>query len=550
MDRRLRLAIGLALMGHWPLVAAARYRLSYDAYVHMFFADHYRRDWWALWEPRWYTGFTVVSYPPLVHQLIAALASLTGPEVAWAVALLCVLVALPTGVYAFAHVFVSRRAAGYAAIASAIMPSIYLSAYTFGQLPTLAGLLAALWGLAALARYLRDGRPLNGALVVTLMGVVAAAHHGTLLFLPWGVIAVAAHLTLTGRIAWRRLLVRLVIFSLASIVIVLIVIWPFWQWGLGQTMQTPIDHLSRHSFLLDPSASVMFFWPMYGPLVLLVPWAVYAAFRRKRIALGALFAMTFVLGLGGTTPLPHSLFGEQWAWLTYDRFALWASVALLPFAGLAVLVVRRSLRRWGDRPWWLAKRIALITMGASSVAAMLVSTIRPTQPKPLDMQPIVAFLAQESRSQWRYLTFGFGDQMARLSLLTDATTIDGSYHTARQLPELRTSGIGQIDAAYWSPLGVDGLDPILERASERGVRWGFVNLSAYTPVLARHGWRYLSTLTNGVEVWENPSAVLPQDDPPASAMEPLASISWGVFPLAALSVTGVLTWLSTRWRND
>ena len=545
MDRRLRLAIGLALIGHWPLVAAAHYRLSYDAYVHMFFADHYRRDWWALWEPRWYTGFTVVSYPPLVHQLIAALSLLVGVEIAWAIVLLGVLIALPTGVYAFARVFVARQAAGYAAITSAVLPSIYLAAYTFGQLPTLAGLLAALWGLAALARYLRDGRPLDGALAVMLMAVVAAAHHGTLLFLPWGVAAVSAHQALTGRIA----LTRLAIFSLASIAAVLIVIWPFWQWGLGQTMQTPIDHLSRHNFWLDPSASLMFFWPVYGPLVLLIPWAVYVAFRRERVALGALFAAMFVLGSGGTTPLPRWLYGRQWAWLTYDRFALWASVALLPFAGLVVLVVQRRLRRLDNRVWLTARGIALIAMGASSVAAVMVPTVRPTQPKPLDMHPIVAFLAQKDRSQWRYLTFGFGDQMARLSLLTDATTIDGSYHTARQLPELRISGIGQIDAAYWSPLGVGGLDPILERASERGVRWGFVNLSAYIPVLARHGWRYLTTLTNGVEVWENPSAVPEQEDPPPIVGGQWASISWGTLPLTALIAAGALALRAARQRN-
>jgi hypothetical protein len=549
MDRRLRLAIGLALIIHWPLVAAARYRLSYDAYVHMFFADHYRRDWWALWEPRWYTGFTVVSYPPLVHQLIAALASLTGIEVAWAVVLLSVLIALPTGVYVFAHVFVGRRAAGYAAIASAVLPSVYLSAYTFGQLPTLAGLLAALWGLAALARYLQSGRPLDGALAAALAAVVAAAHHGTLLFLPWGVAAVAVHLALTSRVTLCRLWVRLAIFGLASIAAMLVVIWPFWQWGLGQTMQTPIDHLSRHNFLRDPAASVMFFGPMYGPLVLMIPWAVRAAQRRKRIALGALFTVMFVLGLGGTTLLPRWLYGKQWAWLTYDRFALWASVALLPFVGLAALVVQRRLRRLDNRVWLTARGIALAAMGMSSVAAVMVSTIRPTQPRPLDMQPIVAFLAQGDHSQWRYLTFGFGDQMARLSLLTDAATIDGSYHTARQLPELRTSGIGQIDAAYWSPLGVDGLDPILDRVSAHGVRWGFVNLSAYTPVLAQHGWRYLTTLTNSVEVWENPNAVIPLDDPPASAAEPLASISWGVLPLATLVVTAALALLMTQQRN-
>jgi len=140
--------------------------------------------------------------------------------------------------------------------------------------------------------------------------------------------------------------------------------------------------------------------------------------------------------------------------------------------------------------------------------------------------------------------------MARLSLLTDATTMDGSYHTARQLPELRTSGIGQIDAAYWSPLGVDGLEPILDRASEHAVRWGFVNLGAYIPVLARHGWRYVSTLTNGVEAWENPGAVLPHDSPSSRVIEPLTSISWGVLPLATLAVAGGLACLRARRRND
>ncbi len=381
------------------------------------------------------------------------------------------------------------------------------------------------------------------------MAVVAAAHHGTLLLLPWGVAAIAAHTALHGRVVMRRLLARLAVFSLASIAEVLVVIWPFWQWGMSQTMQTPIDHLSRHNLLLDPSAAAMFFWPVYGPLVLLIPWAVRAAFHKKRMALGALLAVMLVLGLGGTTPLPRWLYGQQWAWLTYDRFALWASIALLPFAGWAMLVVQRRLRRRGKRVRLMVRVIAFVAMGASSATAVMVSTIRPTQPRPLEMQPIVTFLAQDDHSQWRYLTFGFGDQMARLSLLTDATTMDGSYHTARQLPELRTSGIGQIDAAFWSPSGVDGLDPILDQASTHGVRWGFVNLNAYGPVLIRHGWRYLATLTDGVEVWENPSAAPAQDDPPPAVGGLLTSISWGTLPLAALAVAGALAWLATGQRH-
>ena len=78
MPRNVRLAILCSFALHGILIVTRRYRLSYDAYNHMFFGDHYRMDWWSLWEPRWYTGFPINSYPPLVHQLIGALSHLTG----------------------------------------------------------------------------------------------------------------------------------------------------------------------------------------------------------------------------------------------------------------------------------------------------------------------------------------------------------------------------------------------------------------------------------------------------------------------------------------
>jgi len=38
--------------------------------------------------------------------------------------------------------------------------------------------------------------------------------------------------------------------------------------------------------------------------------------------------------------------------------------------------------------------------------------------------------------------------------MTLATTIDGTYYTARRLPVLATSGIGMLDAAlWWDPSG-------------------------------------------------------------------------------------------------
>lgn len=51
---------------------------TYDALIHLFFADHYANSWFEPWSFKWYTGFTVMSYPPLVHQTIALLSLIGG----------------------------------------------------------------------------------------------------------------------------------------------------------------------------------------------------------------------------------------------------------------------------------------------------------------------------------------------------------------------------------------------------------------------------------------------------------------------------------------
>ncbi len=525
MPRQVRLAVLFSFLLHGALILAGRYRLSYDAYDHMFFGDHYRLNWWSLWEPRWYTGFFVNSYPPLAHQLIGALSHLVGLDAAFALILWISVTLLPLAVYAFARIFVGKASAGYAALGAAFLPSVYLTAHIFGQLPTLAAVVTALFGMAALNRYLSEGGGLNGALAVSLLATTMAFHHGTLLLLPWLVLAILLRLMIIRRINWQTLLIRLIPFGVLAILAMLVVIWPFWQWGLTQSLQTPIDHASRHNFFRDGRAVLFFFLPMYGPLLLIIPAVFWLARKRALLGLGLAFLGLFLLGLGGTTPLPRLLFGAGWEWLTYDRFAFWASLTLLPFFGMLVILLRKRLR---------AARIQIFfPLAAFSLLVGLVTTYIPLQPGAVDMRPIVSFLKQGDRSNWRYLTFGFGDQLARLSTLTTATTIDGSYHTARTLPELRTSGLAQIDTALWFPNGLQALDPILQKAGEHGVRWGFVNAPQYIPVLERNGWVKLKTLTNGVQVWENPNAVLPDlaQSPP---IDPLASFSWGVLPMLSL----------------
>ncbi|HLO34272.1 MAG TPA: O-antigen ligase family protein [Anaerolineales bacterium] len=526
MPRNARLAALLSFTFHGILILAGRYRLSYDAYNHMFFGDHYRMDWWSLWEPRWYTGFFITSYPPLIHQLIGALSHIIGLDAAFASLLWLAVTLLPLAVYSFARIFIGRAGSGYAALGAAFLPSVYLTAHIFGQLPTLAATVTALFGMAALDQYLRAGNRLNGVLAVALLSTVMAFHHATLLLLPWLVMAIAFHLLLTQQINWRTLVTRLLIFGLFATLVMLIVIWPFWIWGRTQSIQTPIDHASRHNFFKDPRALMLFFVPMYGPLLFIIPAALFLARKRQLIGPGLAFLMLFLLGLGDTTPLPRLLFGKGWEWLTYDRFAFWASLTLLPFFGMIVILLRRQRRRG-------IRKIIFLPLAATALLVGLTTAFLPLQPGAVDMRQVVDFLQQRDHSGWRYVTFGFGDQLALLSTLTTSTTIDGSYHTARTLPELRTSGIGQIDTAFWLPHGLSALDPILQKSGEHGVRWGFVNVSKYIPVLQRNGWTKIETLKGGVQVWENPEAILPTRTqvPPVNT---LASFSWGTLPVLSL----------------
>jgi len=549
-----------------PLTLLGLQRRSFDYYSHLFFADHHRLRWWDLWEPRWYTGFSVASYPPLVHQLIALLSRLVAPrfiaepaerllglQFGYGLVQLAALLLFPLAVRSFAGQFVGPAAARRAGLLAIFFPGISLAAYAFGQLPTVVASMAGLFALSRGGQYLRTGE--TGRLIQALLfvGIAAGAHHAVFLLLPWAGLAVAGRALLAVQPApvRRMVLLRTAIWAGLSIGVAVFVLWPFVNWSRGYEPQTPIDHPSRHNFLTDSAARLFFFWPMYGWLIAFLPLLVYLPASRRRLApLGGAGAALFVLGLGGTTPLPAVIFGSDWQWLTYDRFALWAGICLLPLVGLGWTLVERRSRQghWpGLRsPEHRRAAGALLLGGFACIAAFSASfsIIMHSQPPEVDMQPIVSFLEVGDRSAWRYYTFGFGDQMAKLSILAPATTPDGSYHTARSIPEHRQSGIGQIDGALWSDQGVDGSYVFVQGAARWGVRWAFVNHEAYAPLLKMAGWHYRERLSNGVNVWE-----LDSIPPRARQMTPKrgtsvtwASLWWGevhMLLLFAMMLLGV-----------
>jgi hypothetical protein len=526
----------LALAFHGPLVAGGLFRYSWDAATHIFFADHYRRSWFSLWDPRWFGGFSVSSYPPLTHQLLALVSVPFGYDVAFGLLLLATLVLFPVAVWRFAKVFVSPAAATAAALIAPFVPGLALAAHAYGQLPTVVALTLALFLVAEFTRFVERGGAIQFGLMVGLSGTVFAAHHATALFLVPALLAASATV-LPGSgsrvlpVRLRRLILAAIGCALAGAIDVL----PFWLWARGGIPDAFIPHNSRSDFLRDLNAQALFLWGVYG---LIPALAVYGLWRRpdRRTAAVAVLALVLgVLGLGGTTPLPALVFGRQWEWLTYDRFALWGAIALLPLAGIAISHLL-SLRVAAGRVLAIS---ALTGVSLYAGADAVMSVLGPALPYQRDLQPIAQFV-NNGRTAWRYQTFGVGDPGARLGTMTPATTIDGTYYTARRVPVLARSGIGMLDAAlWWDPSGTT-LRRALAAANHYSIRWAFVLDPRYGPYLNAAGFTPREPLPGGIEVWENPTA----PRLPAAALRfgvpDVQGVLWGTLPLASFALVLLL----------
>src|SRR5258708_18575509 len=108
----------VALMVHGPLLLMQLPAGSFDANFHIFFASHYAHHWFSPWNEKWFAGFSQTTYPPLTHQWIALLSTVTGLNIAYGLLQLAPLVLLPVGVFRFGKLWVDDRSAAYAATAS------------------------------------------------------------------------------------------------------------------------------------------------------------------------------------------------------------------------------------------------------------------------------------------------------------------------------------------------------------------------------------------------------------------------------------------------
>ena len=547
------------------------YRYSYDAYTHIFFASHYMRDWFNLWETRWYCGFPVTSYPPLVHQLTALLGFLLGLEVSYQIICIVAAVLLVFSLYKASSMFIDKAEAKHVALTASLLPSLYLTLYVYGQLPTIFA--SALSFLCAYSFYnfLLTGKKEDLAYTTISATLTIAAHHFTFFFfLPLILILAVLMSMIKGGVSPKKILGRLVIAFAFSAVTILVIMYPFFEFLMNAPPQVEIPHASRGNIFSDIH-SLLFFWGVYGFTVILFPIAFPITRKRKElIPLLVVFLSLFIMGLGGLTPIPQLVLGELWHVLTYDRFAVWASFLFTVFLGIILKDAGQISEKYYGKSFpsvlktsrnglkiWL-----IIGLILSTVFTMCLDSFVTPRPAP---DPALTKIAEflENGGNYRYITFGLNQGFMKLTIICTKQAVDGGYNAARRIRVLMDSGVERIDTAiYFRENNQTFLDALLNQSDELGIKWAIVNagmdknhLYFYNSSLEKHGYALYEAFskneTSGLEIkiWINKNVTPIKENDSNGKFAVWETVVWSCGPILIL-VSGLVLFARKTARSN
>ena len=525
----------LALAVHGPLLLMQLPATSYDAYTHMFFASHYAGHWFNPWNEKWFAGFSQTTYPPLAHQLIALFSYVFGLTMSYMFVQLSAILLLAVGVLRYARLWVDEQSASYAAIGSVFLGSLGMLVYQSGQINTVLGAAVTLNAIPYFYRWLRDGSLSNFVKACLLTVTAAAVHHLTLITIALFA-APVVWLALVDRdmdgagASVAGVVSRAAAFGALVGIGIAVVLLPFWiAFFKNPVTQLPIPHPSRDNYLLNLNTGLNFWLVPYGALVLVVPFMFWRGTKSNRLT--PLFIgwwITTLIGLGGTTPFAKLLFGRFYYVFTYERFTFLSTIMVLPIAGL---LAAELINRY-DRKAMVAVFTAAVVTCAFGVAWVQFHPIFDT---PFKVDAVTQFMNRDDHAKFRYLTLGFGSMFSKVSIDTNASTVDGDYNSARLLPEMTKYGAGKLDnAKYYGLAGMESLRAMLKHADQYGLKYIFVRDRFYEPLLAFAGWRQAEVYDGGqVTLW------VKDDVPPAQRMDfgtpPPAwqGLMWGLLPITA-----------------
>ncbi|PIQ26566.1 hypothetical protein COW36_01630 [bacterium (Candidatus Blackallbacteria) CG17_big_fil_post_rev_8_21_14_2_50_48_46] len=510
---------------------------SYDAWIHLFFGSHWQQSWWNDLELRWFEGFSVFSYPPFAHQLLALTGFLLPWKLAYSLVQTLTLAGLCTGIYRYSRIWFNPEVSALAALLSLASGSVAMTVHLFGQYPNTLSL-ALLFHLLPWAwAWVQQGR--KGALgraFLLFIPLVCTSLFSNLFGLALFALPVvlksfqnndwATHKTHLQR--WALIILGLALLG-GFFMLPL-----FWYLQHYPFQQVPIPHGSRNNVLQFTETNYYLFYGLYGPFIILIPILLASIARQKQyFEFLPTFMIFFLLGLGGAFLPNQWLPGRLFYILTFDRFCFWNSLLMTPLAACLLL----KLWAWLPHAKRLVSGVLVVTGGIYLLwfSINLTSPFWRRQVPPQEFQQTLAFLAREEVKTTRFASLGLGaHNFARLSTLSKAQTLDGAYYFGRRVTEMNQVAMGMLDEAkYYGPVAMNVLTQILTDPERHHLRYLLVLDRYYDLALETAGWIPKETLDGRIQVWTPAHPISPQ---PTSELKPAPltlRLLWGLMPISA-----------------
>lgn len=467
--------------------------MAYDMYTYTSFAQHYAENWFYTVIPDQAHGLQIVSYPPLLFQLMALISFVPFLGQKWISIILVsgAATALSFSFYQLVKELLDLDGRKYRLIIllTAFSPGLLKFSLVHGQLPFLAGMTLSFLSAKYFYRIIH-GADFRRHLMVSL-ALTAFIHHFSLLMsailiLVLALIDLRETVARIGYIAPPAAFAGLLAF---------IGLYPMIQETLFGISQGVIFHGSR-----NPLQAIKFFnqyvTTTYGASIIGLGIILKKYERVHSVNIVALVFMT--LGLGMVTPTAEILFGGMADFIVYDRFSLISSLFLTSLLGF-YLVKRRI--KIGSKDVSRLAAAAFIVLGLVTVfwANAIHFGAVAGYGNGYDVEKTEAaadFLQSEASKDYLYLTVGHEPPVGELDMRTEVPTLDTGYYQGRKHGLLPDKGrFDRIDGDY---------SEILKNADNLSLKYVLV-FEKDRDSWFDDDWRN-EELDKGVEVWINPDA--------------------------------------------
>jgi hypothetical protein len=521
---------------HGLLLCLGSFERSADGWIHLFFADHWQNSWLNDWEMRWNSGFSVFSYPPLAHQILAIVGWALGWQLTAILVPLTFFGILLWGVFRFSRCWMDDASSWMAVLLTASLSSMGIALHVFGHLPNILALALLFHALPFVRAWLLEGkrRDFGPSILLVLSSALCNLYAGVfgfaLLALPmllesWGL----------NKLATLKRGSLLLLFG--SVLGVFLLAPTLYFQTVYQADAVPVFHSSRANIVTFKAFNWFMFYGQYGIYLLLLPFWLFNSWKEPIIRRFLPTVLLLgILSLGGSTPLARWIMGPLFEQITFDRFGQWNSLIL------SVLLGGWLTKKW-RLPLW--RPVLGVMLGLHLGAGIYSATTLFWQPLPLlrKLDGVVAWMKQEPHQQYRYLTLGLHRaNFAKLSTLVPNQSLDGNFPFARNLAVLNASGIASLDdARQYGPSGYTFFQQVLQQAPALHLKYILSAESDYDAILLSSGW-HQETRLDDLQIWVRDGI------PPLSNSIPVPSplglrVIWAFAPL----LLGFLASISCYW---